>query len=149
MRVYDDALPALEQPQTPSSRHSRPFDPAFTAPAGLRRVFRMSRARPHDRGGSLGRAEDAATADGMEQENVSVLVEAARWEQRIRATLDRRSWRGWAMRRRHSGDAAVADIVVDDDDPHLDENHEEQDDGEASRRLDRTPERAMPHVTRG
>lgn len=147
MRVYNDRLPASEQPQTPSSRHSRPFDPAFTAPAGLRRVFRLSRTRPHDRDGSLGRGEDAATAEGLEQENVSILVEAARWEQRIRASLDRRSWRSWTGRRRHSGDAAVADIVVDD--PHLDESHEEQNDGEATRRLDRTPERAMPHTARG
>ncbi|KAI9791186.1 MAG: hypothetical protein M1816_004178 [Peltula sp. TS41687] len=103
--VYNDSLPASVQPQTPSARYTRPFNPAHTAPAvtaggRLTQIFRRSRRQ--GRSGSLGRA-----GDHRDEENVSAWVEVDRWERRIRASIERRRrrWRssssgGWFGRGR-------------------------------------------------
>ncbi|KAI9674153.1 MAG: hypothetical protein M1817_001971 [Caeruleum heppii] len=122
IRIYDDRLPASIQPQTPSRRHTRPFDPAFTAPASLGRQTsrqlsgyatstqsRMTRRHRRRGGGRSGSpvgsstfwdwdAEFYADAEAEDQENVSEAVEAQRWERRARR----------AMRIRRGSDDAVA-----------------------------------------
>ena len=116
MRVYNDQLSPSTQPQTPSNRHTRPFNPAYTAPAaggaggggssGISRIFRFPPmggrnrrwSRRQGRSGSLGRANpEGDDDDDQEQENVSALVEAERWERRVRNGIERRRRRWWEL----------------------------------------------------
>ena len=113
IRVYNDELPASEQPQTLTNRYRRQFNPAYTAPSGLRRVFRLSGLRRPSRSGTIPSVEhdtvitDAAD-DEEDQENASASVEAARWEQRLRASLERRhNWRNWTRRRQSADDVLI------------------------------------------
>ncbi|KAI9882851.1 MAG: hypothetical protein M1823_005402 [Watsoniomyces obsoletus] len=138
IRVYNDDLPPETQPQTPSSRLIYPFNPAFTAPAGLRRVFRFPNRHPHPhqrREGSptpspatgTPAARLRALGDLDEQENTSIVVEAERWEQRFRRN-DRRT-------RRHSGDGRS---------PMMTRRGEDGGGGGGRMTLERTPEREFP-----
>ena len=94
IRIYNDRLPASSQPQTPSRQETIPYNPAFTAPAGLgnqgyryvspisarRRMRRMERSR-NTRSGSTGVSD--WDSDDEEGENASLGVEAGRWIRRV------------------------------------------------------------------
>ena len=136
IRIYNDQLLASEQPQTPTNRYRHPFNPAYTAPSGLRRVFGLSGLRRSSRSGTMASVEhyavmmDAAD-DEEDQENASASVEAARWEQRLRASLERRrNWRNWT-RRRQSAD----DVLVENEDADA-----------TGAEMDRTPDAELPPV---
>ena len=86
--IYDDNLPPSTQPQTPSNRHTGPFNPAFTAPAALNRAeavrqfWRSPRRRVRDDHGESAHRSDSSEIESN-QENGSMEVERSRAVRRL------------------------------------------------------------------
>ncbi|KAI9852933.1 MAG: hypothetical protein M1838_003727 [Thelocarpon superellum] len=91
MRVYDDRLSPTSQPQTPSRRQTRPFDPSFTAPAGsVREYVSLDARRRWMRRRDIRSGSPIQWDRGDWSENLSAIVEASRWEERIRRHMRNR-----------------------------------------------------------